>query len=118
MNLTPDYSPDGQPARRQDQLAAIALTAREPDGRSEHLTAGVASLHRHPTLGRYRPQDGTLGVLQPDAEDPLGEVDWIGEVVIGRHRIAPQATNPLALRPSEVLWWMECDFVLDLPQEL
>ena len=74
MNLTPDYSPDGQPARRQDQLAAIALTAREPDGRSEHLTAGVASLHRHPTLGRYRPQDGTLGVLQPDAEDPLGEV--------------------------------------------
>jgi hypothetical protein len=74
MNLTPDYSPDGQPARRQDQLAAIALTAREPDGRSERLTAGVASLHRHPTLGRYRPQDGTLGVLQPDAEDPLGEV--------------------------------------------
>jgi hypothetical protein len=77
MNLTPDYSPHGQPARRQDQLAAIVMTAREPDGRGERLPLAWLAFTA-PDARRYRPQDGALRVPQPDAEDLSAK--WTGLV--------------------------------------
>jgi len=65
------------------------FTLSVTDGRGERLAAGVAGFHRHPTLGRYHPQDGALGVPQLHAEQLLGELHRVAETVVGSHQKCP-----------------------------